>query len=186
MNIIQNFFVFTVFYFTGFNVFSQENDPNNTFYSEEKLIVEHVNSHTDFGELSLFLTDLPYELNYVRFAYLSIGLERMYPILDSSQDLNISININPQINVTTWISGKISGTITANFFKAANPKNKKMAGFNLGIGYEGFASTFNVTAHYPLAQIGIFLDSFKLTYQQTFTFDKTAMYGLKFGSRLKW
>jgi hypothetical protein len=77
---------------------------------------------------------------------------------------NISLNVAPELFLTTFFMGRITGTAEVVLGNEASNKALRGAGFRFGAGYSALGSTFGFTEATPVVRAGVLFDNIRLTY----------------------
>ena len=94
----------------------------------------------------------------------SLFYEHGYLVNPSNGTANISLNVSPEIFLTTLFMGRITGTAELVLLKEAMNKPERGLGLRIGAGYSALGSTFGFTEATPIVRAGLLFGNVRATY----------------------
>lgn len=136
----------------------------NTFaYTGDDALRDAANAHrVNFGG---FTNNLLMQDNELFWPWLpSLYYETGYLVKPANEKANISLNVAPEIFLTTLFMGRVTGTAELVLLDEATNKPGRGFGLRVGAGYSAVGSTFEFTEATPIARVGFLIDNVRVTY----------------------
>lgn len=90
--------------------------------------------------------------------------EQGYLVEPSNEKANISLNVAPELFLTTFFMGRVTGTAEVVLGNEASNRMLRGFGFRFGGGYSVLGSTFGFTESTPVLRAGALFGNVRLTY----------------------
>lgn len=108
------------------------------------------------------------EDNRLLFPYLpALFYETGYMLLPSNRNVNVSLNVAPEIFLSVFFMGRITGTAEVVLFNEASTRHERGLGLRVGVGYSALGSTFDYAESTPVLRAGLLIGNIRTTYMHS-------------------
>jgi hypothetical protein len=121
------------------------------------------------------------------FPYLpSLFYETGYLLLPANRTANVSLNVAPEIFLSTFFMGRVTGTAELVLINEATTRQEHGLGLRFGLGYSALGSTFDFTESTPLVRAGLLFGNIRVTYAYSFGQRAILSHQLGIGIKFDW
>ena len=142
-----------------------QNEPTFAYTGEDAQRSAANVHHVNFGGLanSVLVAD-----EVLLFPYLpALFYETGYLLLPSNRNVNVSLNVAPEVFLSVFFMGRITGTAELVLFNEASTRRERGLGLRIGAGYSALGSTFDYAESTPVLRAGFLIGNIRATYMHS-------------------
>ncbi len=142
-----------------------QNTPTFAYTGDDAIQSAANVHHVNFGG---FANSVLVEDQKLLFPYLpSLIYETGYLLWPGNRRANVSLNVAPELFVTVFFMGRITGTVEVVLFNEAGTRHERGIGLRLGAGYSALGSTFDFAESTPVLRAGLLIGNIRATYMHS-------------------
>ena len=142
-----------------------QNTPTFAYTGDDALLSAANVHRVNFGG---FANSVLLEDQKLLFPFLpSLVYETGYLLWPSNRHANVSLNVAPEVFVTVFFMGRITGTAEVVLFNEASTRHERGVGLRIGAGYSALGSSFDFAETTPVLRAGFLIGNIRATYMHS-------------------